>query len=59
MDESIKRAFEAWKQAEVLFNNAVTSEEIDYAIYNLEAKRRHYSLLVARKKELTDDFDEE
>ena len=49
-----------WQHAITIFNNAITKEEIDYAIFNLEAKKKHYvKLLSSIKKEhlIKEDFE--
>lgn len=46
----IEKAYKAWQQAINIFNNAVEKDEIDYAIYNLEAKRKQYMRLLNCKK---------
>lgn len=38
----VEQAYKSWQQAIHIFNNAVTKEDIDFAIYNLEAKRKQY-----------------
>ena len=56
----IEKAYKAWQQAINIFNNAVEKDEIDYAIYNLEAKRKQYvRLLNCAKNEEKDGEDEE
>ncbi len=57
-NEDITIAYKNWQQAINVFNNAVTKEDIDYAIYNLEAKRRQYvRLLALEKKQEKDEND--
>lgn len=38
----VEQAYKSWQQAIHIFNNAVTKEDIDFAVYNLEAKRKQY-----------------
>ena len=58
MENEIESAYEEWQQAINIFNNAVEKEEVDYAIYNLEAKRKQYILLLNKlKKENKEHFD--
>ena len=38
----VEQAYKSLQQAIHIFNNAVTKEDIDFAIYNLEAKRKQY-----------------
>ena len=38
----VEQAYKNWQQAIHVFNNAITKEDIDFAIYNLEAKRKQY-----------------
>ena len=49
-NDDITVAYKNWQQAINVFNNAVTKEDIDYAIYNLEAKRRQYARLINIEK---------
>ncbi len=52
MEDSIGKAYKSWQQAINVFNNAVTKEDIDYAVFNMEAKKRQYlRLLNSAKKE--------
>ncbi len=58
MENEIESAYKEWQQAINIFNNAVEKEEVDYAIYNLEAKRKQYILLLNKiKKENEERFD--
>lgn len=58
MENEIERAYRDWQQAINIFNNAFEKEEVDFAIYNLEAKRRHYVRLLNKlKKENSEQFD--
>ncbi len=50
-NNDIAVAYKNWQQAINVFNNAVTKEDIDYAIYNLEAKRRQYVRLLNLEKD--------
>ena len=57
-NDDILIAYKNWQQAINVFNNAVTKEDIDYAIYNLEAKRRQYvRLLKHEKNQDNNDFN--
>ena len=49
--ENVEKAYRAWKQAENVFNNAETREDIDFAVYNLEAKKKQYLKLLAQERE--------
>lgn len=56
----LEQAKKQWHQAITVFNNAVTKEDIDYAIFNLEAKKKQYvRLLSTIKKEciINEDFE--
>ncbi len=58
MEYEIEVAYKEWQQAINLFNNAVDKEEVDFAIYNLEAKRKQYIMLLNKiKKENEEGFD--
>ena len=58
MEAEIERAYKDWQQAINIFNNAFEKEEVDFAIYNLEAKRRHYIRLLNKlKKENEEQSD--
>ncbi len=54
----LEQARRKWQQAINVFNNAVTKEDIDYAIYNLETKKKQYiRLLHTIKKESVTKVD--
>lgn len=57
LDKEISIAYKDWQQAINVFNNAVTKEDIDFAIYNLETKKRHYLRLhaMAKRQNQTDE----
>lgn len=58
MENEIEIAYKEWQQAINIFNNTVDKEEVDYAIYNLEAKRKQYVMLLNKlKKENEEHFD--
>lgn len=57
-NDDILIAYKNWQQAINVFNNAVTKEDIDYAIYNLEAKRRQYVRLLALEKKQEKDKED-
>ena len=42
----LEHARKQWQQAINVFNNAVTKEDVDYAIYNLETKKKQYIRLL-------------
>lgn len=42
----VEEAYRSWRQAENLFNNAVTKADIEYAIFNMETKKKNYLRLV-------------
>ncbi len=46
----VDEAYKNWQQAINLFNNAITNEDIDFAVYNLEAKRRQYLRVLSEVK---------
>ena len=55
--EQLDAAYKRWQQAITLFDNASAKDEIDYAIFNMEAKKRQYLRLLAEYKRATDpDF---
>ena len=56
-NDDILIAYTTWQQAINVFNNAVTKEDIDYAIYNLEAKRRQYVRLLKHEKNQDESND--
>ena len=58
MENDVERAYKDWQQAINIFNNAFEKEEVDYAIYNLEAKRKQYILLLNKLKQTTVSDDE-
>ncbi len=55
MENNIDKAYKSWQQAINVFNNAVTKEDIDYAIFNMEAKKRQYLRLLNAAKNLSDE----
>ncbi|MBP5662128.1 MAG: hypothetical protein J6X30_03115 [Clostridia bacterium] len=57
LEEQIDEAYRAWQQAIAVFNNAETPEDIDYAVYNMEAKRRHYTRLMAQMRAEKQEHD--
>jgi 5-bromo-4-chloroindolyl phosphate hydrolysis protein len=59
-NNELEQARIKWQQAINVFNNAVTKEDIDYAVYNLEAKKKQYVRLLKIYKneaQLKDDFE--
>ncbi len=50
-NDEIKLAYDSWQQSITLFNYAVTKEEVDFAVFNMEAKRKHYFNLLSEAKE--------
>lgn len=58
MENEIESAYKEWQQAINIFNNAIEKEEVDYAIYNLEAKRKQYILLLNKIKKTAEHEEE-
>lgn len=59
-NNELEQARIKWQQAINVFNNAVTKEDIDYAVYNLEAKKKQYVRLLKIYKneaQVKDDFE--
>lgn len=57
---TLEQAKKQWHHAITIFNNAITKEDIDYAIFNLEAKKKQYTRLLSTiKKECIakEDFE--
>lgn len=52
-NEAVKLAYDEWQQAINIFNNVTEKEDISFAIFNLEAKRKKYlmALTASAKKE--------
>ena len=46
----LEQAKKQWHHAITVFNNAITKEDIDYAIFNLEAKKKQYIRLLSTIK---------
>ncbi len=46
IEEQIRRAYREWQQAVNLFNNAVEKEDIEYAVFNMETKKKNYIRLM-------------
>lgn len=44
--EKIWQAWQEWQSAKSFFENAVDPDLIECAVYNLEAKRKHFSYLM-------------
>ena len=62
--EQIHKAYRDWQNSITVFNNADTNEDIDYAVFNMEAKKKQYLKLLhslRRSEEIENediDFDE-
>ncbi len=55
--EAVRYAYEEWQQAINIFNNVTEEADINFAIFNLEAKRKKY--LMALKASAEEEvFDE-
>lgn len=50
----VEQAYKNWQQAIHIFNNAITKEDIDFAIYNLEAKRKQYLRILKNVRSQTE-----
>ena len=50
-NSQLEKAYKEWQHAINVFNNATEKEDIDYAIYNLETKKRQYMRLLNSAKE--------
>ena len=56
-NEAVRYAYEEWQQAINIFNNVTEEADINFAIFNLEAKRKKY--LMALKASAEEEvFDE-
>ncbi len=55
IEYQIEEAYRSWQQAENLFNNAVTKEDIEYAIFNMETKKKNYLRLVRMARDTEKD----
>ncbi len=49
--EDIRRAMEQWQEAERYFRNVSDTDLVDYAVFEMEAARRKYVLLLKRYAE--------
>lgn len=49
--EKVWLAWQEWQEAINLFENALEPELVEYAVYNMEAKRRHYMFMMKYAKE--------
>lgn len=57
IEYQVEEAYRSWQQAENLFNNAVTKEDIEYAIFNMETKKKNYLRLVRAARDMgKEDF---
>lgn len=59
-EHALEQAKRQWQHAITIFNNATTKEDIDFAIFNLEAKKKHYANLLHTVKDealIKDDFE--
>ena len=55
--EAVRYAYEEWQQAINIFNNVTEEADINFAIFNLEAKRKKY--LMALKASANEEKYEE
>ncbi len=55
----LEKAYKEWQQAMNVFNNATEKDDIDYAIYNLETKKRQYMRLLNSAKEKSSSVQKE
>lgn len=55
IEYQIEEAYRSWQQAENLFNNAVTKADIEYAIFNMETKKKNYLRLVRAARDMGKD----
>lgn len=55
IEYQIEEAYRSWQQAENLFNNAVTKEDVEYAIFNMETKKKNYLRLVRMARDTEKD----
>lgn len=46
IEEQTRQAYREWQQAVNLFNNAVEKEDIEYAVFNMETKKKNYIRLM-------------
>lgn len=46
-NEAVRIAYNEWQQAINIFNNVTEKEDISFAIFNLEAKRKKYLMALA------------
>lgn len=49
--EDIRRAMEQWQEAERYFKSVSDTDLVDYAVFEMEAARRKYMLLLKRYAE--------
>ena len=49
--EDIRRAMEQWQEAERYFKSVSDTDLVDYAVFEMEAARRKYVLLLKRYAE--------
>lgn len=56
-NEAVRYAYEEWQQAINIFNNVTEEADINFAIFNLEAKRKKY--LMALKASADEEIFEE
>lgn len=57
--EAVQHAYQEWQQAINIFNNVTEKEDVSFAIFNLETKRKKYlmALTASAKSELDDSLD--
>ncbi|WP_211749627.1 DUF2508 family protein [Paenibacillus sp. Marseille-Q4541] len=49
--EDIRKSHEEWKLAHCMFEEAIEQDQIDYAIFTLEAAERRYQMHLRRAKQ--------
>ncbi len=56
--EAVRIAYDEWQQAINIFNNVTEADDINFAIFNLEAKRKKYLMALKSNadEELNTDF---
>ena len=50
-EQGIRRAMEQWQEAERYFKSVSDTDLVDYAVFEMEAARRKYMLLLKRYAE--------
>lgn len=54
IEEQTRQAYKEWQQSINLFNNATKKEDIEYAIFNMETKKKNYVRLMRTLKSEND-----